>query len=87
MAKKNNSRIQSPKGNKGKTGNAHILVNSSPNYDQMPPLFSLERIQQTGYCLSDLGKDGRAAFADAIFKRREIPWSEIKKIRQACARV
>ena len=77
MAKKKRSRVKSLQGNKG---HANISADPSPDYDRMPPLFSLERVQQKGYCLSDLCQADKAAFAQAIFKRRQILWSDIKKI-------
>lgn len=77
MAKGKGNRIKSPQVSKSDSG---ISANSTPNYDLMPPVFSLERIQQSGYCLSDLCKDDKAAFAESIFKRKSISWSDIKKI-------
>lgn len=77
MAKGKGNRIKSPQVSKSDSG---IFANSTPNYDLMPPVFSLERIQQSGYCLSDLCKEDKAAFADAIFKRKSITWSDIKKL-------
>ncbi len=48
------------------------------NYDNTPPIFSLEKVQQGDYCLSELDKEDKSMFADAIFKRRELTWSQIK---------
>ena len=79
MAKKKRNRFKSQQGNHSHAG---ISADSSPNYDLMPPLFSLERVQQKGYCLSDLCQTDKAAFAQAIFKRRQIPWSDIKKLNK-----
>lgn len=76
MAKERRNRIKSPQESKGDSG---ISATSTPNYDLMPPIFSLERIQSNGYCLSDLCKDDKAAFAESIFKRKSIAWSDIKK--------
>ena len=64
---------------KGKSG---ISATDTPDYERMPPIFSLERVQPTGYCLSDLCKDDKAAFAESIFKRKSLTWSEIKKINR-----
>lgn len=55
---------------------------SPPNYDSKPPIFSLERLQDSKYCLSKLDKDHKASFSDAIFKRKDLSWAEIKKINK-----
>jgi len=34
------------------------------------------------YCFSNLEQKDKAAFAESIFKRRNIPWKEIKKLKQ-----
>lgn len=57
-----------------------ILVKASepPDYDKSPPIFSLEKIQQGKYCLSSLDTEHKAMFADAIFRRKDLTWGEIK---------
>lgn len=77
MAKGREPRIKNLHSSKTDAG---IAANAAPNYDLMPPIFSLERVQPTGYCLSNLCKEDKAAFADAIFKRKSITWSDIKKL-------
>lgn len=77
MAKGKDHRVKSPPKS---TLKASVSANAAPNYDLMPPVFSLERVQPTGYCLSNLCKEDKAAFADAIFKRKSITWSDIKKL-------
>jgi hypothetical protein len=47
------------------------------DYDQSPPLFSLERVQDEQYGYSALSVDEKAAFADAIFRRKSLKWCEI----------
>lgn len=71
MAKK--SRLKAPKKKKGD----RISVAETPNYNERPPVFSLQRIPNTKYCLSSLNKDDKSAFADSIYKRRIITWNEI----------
>jgi hypothetical protein len=68
-----------------KTGNGvssksslNLKVDSPPDYDSKPPIFSLERLQSGKYCHSALDKDHKAAFSDAIFKRKSISWRELK---------
>lgn len=47
--------------------------------DQKCVKFSLEYVQETTRCnFSDLDAEGKRAFADAIFKRRNITWADIK---------
>lgn len=48
------------------------------DYDSKPPVFSLERLQSGKYCLSALDKEHKAAFSDAIFKRKLTTWRELK---------
>ena len=50
------------------------------NYDQLPPIFSLEKIQQGRYCLSSLDQEHKAMFAEAIFRRKSTSWNEIKRL-------
>ncbi len=49
------------------------------NYDQRPPVFSLEKLQPGKYCLSELDQENKAMFADAIFRRRHLTWNDIKR--------
>lgn len=57
-----------------------MAAQSTPNYDKMPPLFSLQRLQTTTkYCFSTLNQEQKSAFANAIYRRREKTWSDIKK--------
>jgi len=66
---------------KPKINNSRFHVKEAPDYDDMPPVFSLERIQASSkYCLSKLEKKYQAAFATSIFKRRNIKWKEITQI-------
>ncbi len=62
----------------GKQGNI-VKSQEPPNYDLHPPVFSLEKLQPGGYCLSSLDKDDKAMFAEAIYKRKNITWADIKK--------
>ena len=49
------------------------------NYDQKPPIFSLEKLQPGKYCLSELDQENKAMFSDAIFRRKNLTWNEIKR--------
>lgn len=68
-------RIREPSGNQGRL----IQSQEPPDYDSHPPLFSLERLQSGHYCLSSMDAEGKAAFADAIFRRRSLSWKEIRQ--------
>ena len=50
------------------------------NYDQLPPIFSLEKIQQGKYCLSSLDQEHKAMFSEAIYRRKSTSWNEIKRL-------
>jgi hypothetical protein len=74
MAKsKGKLKAQSNKGSR-------LIVEEPEDYNKMVPLFSLERLQSGAYCLSRLEKDDKAAFADAIFKRKNVTWNEIQQM-------
>jgi len=51
-----------------------------PNYDLMPPIFSLEKVVPSVYCFSALNKEHKLAFAESIFKRRTLTWRELKSL-------
>ena len=69
-------RINKPTPRKG----AHIPTpQEPPSFDSKPPIFSLEKIVDGKYCLSSLNQEDKAFFADAIFRRKNLPWIEIKK--------
>jgi hypothetical protein len=72
-----------------KTGNGvsaksslKLKADSPPDYDSKPPIFSLERLQAGKYCHSGLDKDHKAAFSDAIFKRKSTSWRELKSCQR-----
>lgn len=64
---------------KTKQGN-RISAQAPPNYDDKPPIFSLEKLQEGKHCLSKLVQEQKAAFADAIFRRKNLTWREIRNI-------
>jgi hypothetical protein len=74
MSKKKN--IPQPEKNKGKRFTSQDPI----NYDNKPPIFSLERLKEGKYCFSHLDQKDKAAFAESIFKRRNIPWKNIKNL-------
>jgi hypothetical protein len=69
-------RIRKPKPrNKGdKVGAAQVI-----NYDDLPPLFSLARIQNSDYCFTRLDQEHKAAFAEAVYRRRNCTWKQLKQ--------
>jgi hypothetical protein len=48
-----------------------------PNYNNMPPIFSLEKIVGDNYCFSKLDDIDKKQFAESIFKRKNIEWKDI----------
>ena len=58
---------------------SRLTVTEPINYDELPPIFSLQRVQLSKYCFSALNQQQKSAFAEAIFKRRNLSWQEIKK--------
>lgn len=66
-------RVKRPSASKGN----RLTAKETINYNERPPVFSLERIQNGQYCLSALERIDKAAFADAIYRRRQITWQEI----------
>jgi len=68
-------RIKGGKSNKRDT----VKAQEPPNYDKHPPTFSLQKLQTGKYCLSSLDQKNKAMFADAIFRRKSLTWSEIKQ--------
>ncbi len=73
MARK---KIKPQEPNKGKK----VTVNESPNYDSTPSIFSLEKVVGDNYCFSQLNDEDKKQFAESIFKRKNLPWKDIKKI-------
>ncbi len=73
-----NSKIKKPS---VKTG-SRIQLTESVDYNKNPPVFSLERIQSGKYCFSALDQENKAQFAEAIFKRRTLSWSEIQNTQR-----
>lgn len=61
------------------TQGSRVTIEEPPNYDKKPPVFSLEKLQTGNYCLSCLDREHKAMFAEAIFRRRNLSWEEIKK--------
>jgi len=57
-----------------------LTVEKPEDYNKMVPLFSLERLQSGNYCLSSLDRDDKAAFADSIFKRKDLTWNQIQQM-------
>lgn len=75
MAKnRSTKKIIAPKPEKGVRFSAQ---ENQVDYNKSPPIFSLERLQGGDYCLQSLVQEGKAAFAEAIFKRRSLSWSDV----------
>ncbi|MCK4504328.1 MAG: hypothetical protein KAW14_01825 [Candidatus Aegiribacteria sp.] len=52
------------------------------NYDKCCPVFSLEKIQSGKYCLSSLNQESKAEFANAMYRRRTLTWSDLKRAQR-----
>ncbi|TXL02746.1 hypothetical protein BMR07_17130 [Methylococcaceae bacterium CS1] len=63
------------------TQKKHSLKPQQPsvNYNNNVPIFSLEKLQEGKYCLSGLDKEDKASFADSLFKRKSLSWSQIQQ--------
>ncbi|OZS42296.1 hypothetical protein [Photobacterium sanguinicancri] len=78
--KKRGIAAAAPKANQGKGGTSRLTVNeSATDYEDSQIVFSLERVVSGKYCYSKLDKDHKAAFADAIFKRKSFTWKSIQE--------
>jgi hypothetical protein len=71
-------RIPHPTAGKSKRG--RIPTPEAPqDYDQKPPLFSLERVQEGEHGYSALTTAEKAAFADSIYKRSGLKWIDLRR--------
>jgi len=68
------NKLKKPDITQGK--NISVNSGSTESTNNRTPLFCLEYLQPE-YCLSNCQKEEKAAFADALFKRSKMLWSEI----------
>ena len=59
--------------------NSRFIVNEPEDYNRLPILFSLERAQPGNFSFTKLNPANKSAFAEAIFKRRNLTWNEIQQ--------
>ncbi|MFH1034435.1 MAG: hypothetical protein V1806_08005 [Pseudomonadota bacterium] len=52
-------------------------TSSDVNPDTLPPIFSLEHMQR-GFCIDNCDSQGKAQFADALWKRSKMPWAQLR---------
>jgi len=57
-----------------------FTVPDTPNYNSMPPIFSLEKIAGDNYCFSKLDDTDKKQFAESIFKRKNTSWNDIQSL-------
>jgi len=76
MAKGKKQRIAKTTPNKGKRFDAQ----DTPDWNEHPPIFSLEKVQSGKYCFSQLPDKCKIAFATAQFSRRNHTWKEISQM-------
>ena len=67
------------KGSQPKQGRL-VKAQAPLNYDNHPPTFSLEKLQPGKYCFSGLDQEHKTMFAEAMFRRKNLSWNEIKKL-------
>lgn len=70
------NKIKPPAQNSG----SKIKPNETIDYNSRPPIFSLEKIVNGDYCFSSLDQAAKAAFAESIFKRRNVTWNQLFNI-------
>ena len=68
-------KIKTPTLNKSK----NLKAITPPNYNNMPIIFSLEKLAEDEYCFSKLNSENKKQFAESIFKRRHLTWNEIQR--------
>ena len=61
---------------------SRFLISEPEDYNKLPPIFSLERVQSGKFCFTKLDKADKSAFAEAIFRRRSLTWNEIQQIHR-----
>jgi len=71
---KKNQRIPSVTPSEGKK----FSPQAPTNYNERPPIFSLQQLQDGKYCLTKLDKAHKASFSESIFKRRKILWKDLQ---------
>lgn len=74
MAK--NKKLAEPKDNERGSGKIKV-PEIGTNFNELPPVFSLEHLCNGDYCLSKLDTRDKAKFADAIYRRKDIKWGEL----------
>lgn len=73
MAKR--KKIKTPALNKSKD----LKAITPPDYNNMPIIFSLEKLAEDKYCFSKLDTENKKQFAESIFKRRHLTWNQIQQ--------
>lgn len=75
MSRRKSNRFRQPEKTQGK----RFQASDPRNYDEEPVIFSLRHVQAGDYCFSELDAEHKAAFAEAVFKRKEMAWSDVKR--------
>lgn len=63
---------------KARKATGRLNSTKTPNHDERPAVFSLEKLDGGDFCFSKLSKECRQMFADAIFRRKNMTWKDIK---------
>lgn len=56
-----------------------IHDSSNPKIDNEPPTFSLRYLRKD-FCISDCDRNEKAQFADALFKRSQLTWEQLRQV-------
>lgn len=59
---------------------SRFTTTNPPNYDEKPPLFSLEKVVGDKYCFTKLSGEDKKQFAESIYKRKDTKWKDIKTL-------
>lgn len=69
-------KLRKPKREKGRIG---VPEESGKDWLSERPIFSLQHLQP-GYTVDDCGRDERAAFASALWRRSQLTWQQIIQV-------
>lgn len=71
-----NKHLKGRDANKGKRIGLHESSDTNPGTQK--PIFSLEHMVR-GFCVASCDRDDKAAFADALHKRSQLTWIQLKQ--------
>ena len=57
-----------------------FIIPKTPDFNDMPIIFSLEKVIGDDYCFSKLSNEDKRFFAESIYKRRKLKWKDLLKM-------